>query len=98
MILRRSQTAATDRVQRILVIRGGAIGDFILTLPALKLLRENFPNAHIEILGYKHIVALAEKRFYAKATRSIEYGPLSRFFARDAELPPDLVEYFGGFD
>ena len=85
-------------MQRILVIRGGAIGDFILTLPALKLLRDNFPGAQIEILGYKHIVALAENRFYANATRSIEYGPLSRFFARDAELPVDLVEYFGSFD
>ena len=85
-------------MQRILVIRGGAIGDFILTLPALKLLRDNFADAHIEILGYKHIVALAENRFYANATRSIEYAPLSRFFARDVELPADLVEYFGSFD
>jgi len=48
---------------RILVIRGGAIGDFVLTLPAIRLLRENFPHAHLEILGYKHIVALAEGRF-----------------------------------
>ncbi len=85
-------------MQRILVIRGGAIGDFILTLPALKLLRDKFPTAQIEILGYKHIVALAENRFYANATRSIDYAPLSRFFARDAELPRDLVEYFSGFD
>ncbi len=85
-------------MQRILVIRGGAIGDFILTLPALKLLRDNFPDAHIEILGYKHIIALAENRFYANATRSIDYAPLSRFFARDAELPADLREYFSGFD
>jgi heptosyltransferase-3 len=85
-------------VQRILVIRGGAIGDFILTLPALRLLRENFPDAHIEILGYKHIITLAENRYYANATRSIDYAPLSRFFAREAELPADLVEYFGGFD
>jgi lipopolysaccharide heptosyltransferase III len=90
--------AASIHVQRILVIRGGAIGDFILTLPALKLLRDNFPSAHIEILGYKHIIALAENRFYANATRSIDYAPFSRFFARDADLPADLVEYFGGFD
>jgi heptosyltransferase-2 len=85
-------------VKRILVIRGGAIGDFILTLPALRLLRENFTSAHIEILGYKHIVALAENRYYANATRSIDYAPLSRLFARDAELPRDLIEYFGSFD
>ena len=61
----------------------------------MKLLRDNFPNAHIEILGYKRIVALAEKRFYADATRSIDYAPLSRFFARDSELAAELVTYFG---
>jgi heptosyltransferase-2 len=82
---------------RILVIRGGAIGDFVLTLPAIRLLRENFPQAHLEILGYKHIVALAEGRFYADATRSIEYGGLSRFFIPGTELPPDLVDYFASF-
>jgi heptosyltransferase-2 len=85
-------------LKRILVIRGGAIGDFVLTLPAIKLLRENFPQSHIEILGYRHIVALAEKRFYADAARSIEYGALASFFARDAELPAELANYFEGFD
>ncbi len=85
-------------MKRILVIRGGAIGDFILTLPALRLLRDGFPEAWIEILGYKHIIALAENRFYAQATRSIEYGPLSSFFSRQSELPGELVDYFGGFD
>ncbi len=61
-------------------------------------MRENFPQSHIEILGYKHIVALAEKRFYADATRSIEYGPLASFFARNAELPNELSDYFDRFD
>ena len=79
------------------MIRGGAIGDFILTLPAIKLLRDSFPAAHLEILGYKHIVALAEMSRYADATRSIEYGPLSSFFSRESELAPELVDYFGGF-
>jgi heptosyltransferase-2 len=82
---------------RILVIRGGAIGDFILTLPAIRLLRDNFPAARLEILGYKHIVALAEGRFYAEATRSIEYGPVAAFFARNANLDAELSAYFGGF-
>ena len=85
-------------MNRILVIRGGAIGDFILTLPALKALREAYPCAHIEILGYKHIAALAENRFYAQAVRSIEYGPLSSFFARDSNLPSELADYFASFN
>jgi heptosyltransferase III len=86
------------QMNRILVIRGGAIGDFILTLPAIKLLRDRFPGAHIEILGHKHIVALAEKRFYADAIRSIEEGALAGFFAQDAALPAELTSYFSSFD
>jgi len=85
-------------MNRILVIRGGAIGDFILTLPALKALRDARPQAHMEILGYKHIAVLAEERFYAQAVRSIEYGPLARFFARNSELPAELTDYFASFD
>jgi ADP-heptose:LPS heptosyltransferase len=85
-------------MNRILVIRGGAIGDFILTLPALKALRDARPHAHIEILGYKHIAVLAENRFYAQAVHSIEYGPLARFFARNSELPAELADYFASFD
>ncbi len=85
-------------MNRILVIRGGAIGDFVLTLPTIKLLRDRFPGAHLEILGYKHIAALAEKRFYADAVRSIEAASLAKFFARDPELPSELENYFGSFD
>jgi heptosyltransferase-3 len=85
-------------MNRILIIRGGAIGDFILTLPAIKLLRDRFPTAHIEILGSKHIVGLAEKRFYADAIRSIGSSTLARFFAKNSELAGDWADYFASFD
>jgi heptosyltransferase III len=85
-------------MNRILVIRGGAIGDFILTLPALKALRDARPQAHMEILGYKHIAVLAENRFYVQAVHSIEYGRLARFFASNSELPTELPDYFASFD
>ena len=79
------------------MIRGGAIGDFILTLPAIRLLRENFPDAHLEILGYQHIVEIAHGRFYADATRSIEYGAMAGFFVPNSVLAPDLTDYFASF-
>ncbi|MFL6515278.1 MAG: glycosyltransferase family 9 protein [Chthoniobacterales bacterium] len=88
----------TNRIKRILVMRGGAIGDFVLTLPALKALREAFPSAQLDILGYKHIAAVAERRFYADAVRSIEYGPLAGFFARSGDLDEELRNYFASFD
>ena len=37
---------------KILVVRGGAIGDFILTLPAIAALRSTFTETHLEVLGY----------------------------------------------
>jgi heptosyltransferase-2 len=93
----RSLIAAAP-MNRILVIRGGAIGDFVLTLPAIKLLRDRYPEAHLEILGYKHVAALVEKRCYADEVRSIESASLASFFAKDSDLPAELLDYFGGFD
>jgi len=81
----------------ILVIRGGAIGDFLLTLPALRLLREGFPDCRIEIVGYRHICSVAEGRYYADAVRSIEYAPMAGFFNPRSELDPELSAYFSGF-
>jgi heptosyltransferase III len=82
---------------RILVIRGGALGDFILTLPAIRLLRENFPGCTLDILGYRHIAVLAEGRYYADSARSIEYGPLAGFFHPKATLDHALCTYFAAF-
>ncbi len=82
---------------KILVIRGGAIGDFLLTLPAIRLLREAFPRAHLEILGYEHIVCLAQSGGLADGTRSIEYAAMAGFFNPKADLDAGLCEYFAGF-
>lgn len=83
---------------RILVIRGGAIGDFILTLPALAALRKQFPQTHVAVLGYPHIASLAELAGSVNEVRSIEARALAGFFARHGELDKALGEWFGGFN
>jgi ADP-heptose:LPS heptosyltransferase len=83
---------------KILVIRGGAIGDFILTLPVLAALRRQFPGAHLEVLGYPHIAQLALAGGMAQRVRSIEARPLAGFFARDGGLAEDWRDYFSEFD
>jgi heptosyltransferase-3 len=83
---------------RILVIRGGAIGDFVLTLPAIAALRSRFPDAHLEVLGYPHIVQLALAGGLANRVQSIEARALAGFFARDGMLEPDLSQYFAEFN
>jgi len=84
--------------QRALVIRGGALGDFLLTLPVLNALREAAPGSRLEVLAYPVIAALAEQSGLIDAVRSIEYGPLAGFFTRGNVLDPGLREFFGSFD
>src|SRR5262250_1511814 len=83
---------------KILIIRGGAIGDFILTLPAIAALRQQFPQAHIEVLGYPHIIQLAVAGGLVDRAQSIEARALAGFFARHGELSEDLADYFSEFD
>jgi ADP-heptose:LPS heptosyltransferase len=83
---------------RVLVIRGGAIGDFILTLPAIRLLQENIPDCQLEVLGYPGIADLAVKAGLAQTTRSISDPRLALLFAKNATLDPALVEYFTRFN
>jgi heptosyltransferase III len=83
---------------RILVIRGGAIGDFILTLPALAALRRQFPRTHLEVLGYPHVASLARLAGYVDEVRSIEARALAGFFARNGTLDPTLGEHFATFN
>ncbi|MEQ1748397.1 MAG: glycosyltransferase family 9 protein [Prosthecobacter sp.] len=83
---------------RVLVIRGGAIGDFILTLPAIRLLRENIANCHLEALGYPGIVELAKHAGLADATRSLEHRTMASLFAPGASIDPALLEYLRSFN
>ena len=84
--------------QRALVVRGGALGDFLLTLPVLHALRSSAPDSRLEVLAYPGIASLARTSGLVDQVRSIEYGPLAGFFTRGATLDPELQKYFGSFD
>lgn len=82
---------------KILIIRGGAIGDFILTLPVCAALRAQFPNTTLELLGYPHIAQLARAGNLVDAVHSIDARPMAGFFARGGALDLRLQEFFSSF-
>jgi heptosyltransferase-3 len=88
----------TPQQPRILVVRGGAIGDFIMTLPAIGALRAQWPGAHMEILGYPHIAVLGVSPEYANQARSIEARAMAGFFVPSGILDPTLMDYFASFN
>jgi len=83
--------------EKILVLRGGAMGDFILILPAIAALRQKFPQASLEILGYPHVANLAVVAGMAEQIRSIENPRLAGFFVRDGSLDLEFANYFSSF-
>lgn len=82
-------------MRKILVLRGGALGDFIVTLPALALLRQRWPHAHLEFVGNATAAALG-----ARLVDRIHSQHDSRWAALYATspLPPGLATELAAFD
>jgi ADP-heptose:LPS heptosyltransferase len=84
--------------QSVLVIHQGALGDFVLALPALESLRKAFPQAKSAIMGYPRILELVEKRFYADNILSVDQKGMASFFVPEGSLDPGLCQFFKKFD
>lgn len=83
---------------KILVIRGGALGDFLLTLPAVAGLREKWPEATLEMVAAKKFGALVTGPGAVDAVRPIDQPGLARFYATGGVLDPDWGDFFSEFD
>ena len=83
---------------RFLIIRVGALGDFIQTLPAIGTIRRHFPDAIIELLGYPTLMELAHGRYYADNISSFDQAGVSHLFSPDPSLPEALANYLRKFD
>lgn len=89
--------SVAEKQGRFLVVRGGAIGDFILTLPVFAALRAMFPRAHLELLGYPNVTPLAVASGHVDAARSIDARPLASYFIQRGEPDDGLKDYFASF-
>ena len=82
---------------RILVLRGGALGDFLVTLPALGLLRAKWPAARIELVGNARTAELGMLGGFLDSAHSQHEARWSALY-RDSALPPTMAAWLGEFD
>lgn len=82
---------------RILVLRGGALGDFLVTLPALQLLRERWPDAHIELAGNRYAAELAVRSRLIDVASSQHEARWAQLYS-PAPLSAEFGAWLGGFD
>jgi heptosyltransferase-3 len=86
--IRSSRSAGT------LVLRGGAIGDFVVTLPLLEALRRAFPEERLELIANLSPASLALASGLADAVHSIESAGFAPFFAADGQIGGEWGERF----
>jgi len=83
---------------RILVCHQGALGDLILTLPAIKALRDALQPAWLEMMGHPWTLALVHGHPYADAVMDINRGDMAPLFQENAPLPATMKRHLGQFD
>ncbi len=72
---------------RIVVIRPGALGDTLLTLPALALLRQRWPDARLAFVGRRDALALVAATGLADETSPFDLPEWSALFDDRAAGP-----------
>lgn len=83
---------------RILVFRGGALGDFILTLPVFQALRRGWPRMELTLVGRSSIGALALSAGLVQRMLSMDAARFSRYFAPESPLPSAEGDFLRSFD
>jgi heptosyltransferase-2 len=83
---------------RILLIRPGALGDVILTLPAVQALDWHWPDSTIDMMGGPAVLRLMLGRSAVQSVRSFDAQELGPMFQPDAVISHQLVERFASYD
>jgi len=87
-----------ESVKKVLIVHQGAIGDFILSLPAIANLRQRYQKAHFEIVGFPQILSLAHGRYYADKIISIDGKEWAMLYMERPISSQGLVDYLSTFD
>lgn len=84
-------------MRKILVLRGGALGDFIVTLPALAALRQRWPAARLELAGNTTAATLALERGLLDAAHSQHESRWAALYS-SADLSAAFADWLATFD
>lgn len=84
--------------QRILVIRGGALGDFVVTLPVFAALRQKFPNAYLASLCSPAHGTLVEETGIVDEWRDLNGRAWVGLFEDGEIAREDCSSWLAGFD
>jgi ADP-heptose:LPS heptosyltransferase len=85
-----------EQVRYIFIIRNGALGDFIVTLPVINSLKKAFPSAQIALMGNRYFLGLAQSHV-DKVVPNDLFG-FYTLFCPEGEFPENIKKMFRGVD
>ena len=89
---------SAEAMQRILVIRAGALGDCLSMLAVLNALRTHAPHACLDVMGYPERWSWVLGRGLVDAVHTIERPGMHWLFCPGREVPEPLKSFFGAYD
>jgi ADP-heptose:LPS heptosyltransferase len=92
----RERGGPPGQLRRILIIRNGALGDFILTLPVIDSLRKAFPSAQVVVMGSPAVLQLAQDRIGEIIPTDLP--GVYRLYQEQGHIPESIREKLGSFD
>ena len=76
--------------QRAVILQPGALGDCILTLPLVKMVKEGLNLGGVDIIGHTEYIGILPERSCVDGVRSIDSAELHRMFVEPAKF--DLAD------
>jgi len=84
--------------KRVLILHSGGIGDLLMAMPALRILRQKYPGSILELMGRPERLSLVAFDLQAQSIHSVDRGGMAYFYLDGEALPPDLSDFFASFD
>ncbi len=85
-------------IHNILIIRPGALGDLVVTLPTFEAIRKYFKNARIDIMGYSSFLEIVKGRFYADTISRFDQADIASLFTKNSNVPASLINKLSNMD
>lgn len=85
-------------MRAILIVQGGSIGDVLLSLPALRGLRQKFPSARLHLVARRSVGEVLRVSGMVEESSDIESVRLLSLFGAASVIPDELREWAAKLD
>jgi len=85
-------------IRNLLLLRGGALGDFLLTLPVLEAFRRQWPRVNIDLVAQPRFFDLVIRAGWVRKGLALDAAAMAQMYISTPDRDPGLLRDFQGYD